>query len=137
MAGQVDEDVDRLRLDQVGRLVVGEAAQAVPVGEARLEALRRRILVHRVGEGEGLDPRRIEPVQRRLEEVVDRVLAEIARDETDPQAALGIAIVREGAAAQQRIREPMAEGLGVGEAFLGGIVGGVQLGEQAVAVDEG
>ena len=64
------------------------------------------------------------------------MVAEITRDEADAQPALRVAIVGEGAAAQQRVRIAAAVGQSVGGIFLGRNIGRVELGEQAVGGDE-
>ena len=133
---QLDQDVDAVGADQFGQLFIGKIDGAVPCSRAAAKIWREVILLARVRVADDLESRAIMMDQHAAERIGAGLVAEMAADVSDAQAAAGIAIVgvrldRGSVAPGVTFVPPGAFGLLVGRRG-----GGVEVeGEDQIAVE--
>ena len=110
MAGQVEQDVDAVAPHQGVQRVVVEGRDLAPGRHVAAQARAARILVRAGVIGKHLQARAPGQVgQHRLEEADHGMLAQVTRDEADPQPAFRIAAVGPGLPAAEPLQERRAE----------------------------
>ncbi len=138
VAGEIDEDVDAIFADEVGRAVVGEGRDVAPVIGVLLQARGDVVAAEDVGVAEAFDLLWVVIREKGFEEEADGVVVEIGGEVADAEGAVGGGVVG--------VREDCGE-QGRGELFvpllmLAEVGGGVARGiiekrEEKIAADAG
>ncbi len=88
-----DEDVYPILLDPIGDCLKGERADRPIAVEFFLKTGGDVVWVFDVAIAEGLEAVVVNPVQKGFEGTPHRVVAEVGRDEPDPNAPLGVSVI--------------------------------------------
>ena len=135
MQGQVDEDVDPVAADPVGHLGIAQAHDALPLVGQGLKLLGDAIARADVGVGDERGLPAVVMAEQGEDQLAGGVIAEIGRDESDPQPPIGRAVVRVRANLR---REGLGEAGGpeamLGQDRLGIIIGMKMEGEQEIVM---